>query len=349
MNVKALILALIWAPLAFAQGFAGLGTEAEDFAPVREGVALQFPQDHQAHPGFRIEWWYLTANLDFADGREGGAQWTLFRQAGRPQDSAEGWDSAQVWMGHAALTLPDAHFVAERFARGGVGQAGVSNTPFSAWIDHWHMTSEDESFDTLSLSAQGEGFAYDLRLEATGPLVLHGDQGLSVKSEQGQASYYYSQPHYQVTGTAVVEGQEIQVTGTAWLDREWSSQPLSGDQTGWDWFSLGFESGEKLMGFRLRHSDGRHYHSGTWIDPEGQPTALTPDQLRVTPLETTQVDGRTIPTKWALELPDKSLSVEARALNPQAFMTTIFPYWEGPVHVTGSHTGRGYLEMTGYE
>jgi len=25
------------------------------------------------------------------------------------------------------------------------------------------------------------------------------------------------------------------------------------------------------------------------------------------------------------------------------------PYWEGPVHVSGSHAGRGYLEMTGYE
>jgi len=30
-------------------------------------------------------------------------------------------------------------------------------------------------------------------------------------------------------------------------------------------------------------------------------------------------------------------------------MDTSIPYWEGPVRVTGSHTGRGYLEMTGYE
>jgi len=26
----------------------------------------------------------------------------------------------------------------------------------------------------------------------------------------------------------------------------------------------------------------------------------------------------------------------------------MFPYWEGPVFATGSHEGRGYLEMTGY-
>jgi predicted secreted hydrolase len=30
-------------------------------------------------------------------------------------------------------------------------------------------------------------------------------------------------------------------------------------------------------------------------------------------------------------------------------MDTAFPYWEGPVTITGSHRGRGYLEMTGHE
>jgi predicted secreted hydrolase len=25
-----------------------------------------------------------------------------------------------------------------------------------------------------------------------------------------------------------------------------------------------------------------------------------------------------------------------------------FPYWEGPITFAGSHTGVGYLEMTGY-
>ena len=32
-----------------------------------------------------------------------------------------------------------------------------------------------------------------------------------------------------------------------------------------------------------------------------------------------------------------------------AWMGLSIPYWEGPVTVTGSHAGEGYLEMTGYE
>ena len=29
-------------------------------------------------------------------------------------------------------------------------------------------------------------------------------------------------------------------------------------------------------------------------------------------------------------------------------MTTRTPYWEGPITFSGSQSGRGYLEMTGY-
>ena len=51
---------------------------------------------------------------------------------------------------------------------------------------------------------------------------------------------------------------------------------------------------------------------------------------------------------WRLRLPERSLDVRLDALNPNAWMSTTIPYWEGPVAITGSHPGRGYLEMTGY-
>ncbi|MGB0944835.1 MAG: hypothetical protein ACPGUE_20680, partial [Marinomonas sp.] len=33
----------------------------EQFTPVTKDVEITFPADHQAHPSFRHEWWYLTA------------------------------------------------------------------------------------------------------------------------------------------------------------------------------------------------------------------------------------------------------------------------------------------------
>jgi predicted secreted hydrolase len=140
----------------------------------------------------------------------------------------------------------------------------------------------------------------------------------------------------------------VRVTGEGWLDREWSSQPLSPDQTGWDWFSLNFDSGARMMGFRLRDS-GPGYTSATWIEPDGQSSALPDGALTVRPLQTEQIAGRDIPIRWQVILPQRALDVEVTALNPQSWMDTSFPYWEGPVVVSGSHAGRGYLEMTGYD
>lgn len=343
MNAKLLLL-LIALPLpGFAQGFAGLGTQAEGFAIPWQGYSFDFPADHGPHPDFRIEWWYLTANLEGANGERYGVQWTLFRSALAPGE-AEGWTSPQIWMGHAGLTTGNQHYSAERLARGGIGQAGVTAEPFAAWIDDWEMAGPD--MDRLSLSANDEDFGYNLTLEAQGPLVFQGDQGYSVKSPEGQASYYYSQPFYSVAGTLRLPSGDIAVTGQGWLDREWSSQPLSETQDGWDWVSLSFTDGSRLMGFRLRDRAGPDFYSGTWIDADGAATPFR--RITMEPVVTTPVRERDIPTSWRIVLPERDVTVEITALNPQAWMDTSFPYWEGPVRVTGSHEGWGYLEMTGY-
>jgi predicted secreted hydrolase len=346
------VLALGLTTPAQPQGFAGMGAEAEGFALPDPAYRLDFPKDHGAHPDFRIEWWYLTANLTGLNGIPYGAQWTLFRTALAPGEG-EGWTSPQLWMGHAAVTTADSHHVAERLARGGTGQAGVTlggNAPFEAWIDDWQMRSQaapgEDALSRLVLTATGSEFGYALNLHAERPLVPQGQAGYSVKSAEGQASHYYSQPFYRVSGQLDLPEGPVQVTGTAWLDREWSSQPLAPDQTGWDWFSLSFDTGEKLMGFVLRGT--AEFTSGTWIAADGTPAPLPPGALRADPMERFAIAGREVPVAWRLTLPERGLDVTLRALNPGAWMATSVPYWEGPVQVDGSHPGRGYLEMTGY-
>ena len=343
MNVK-LLAVLIWLPVAaVAQGFAGLGTLAsEGFAEPEPGKVFSFPDDHGPHPEYRIEWWYLTANMTDANGTPYGLQWTLFRTAMAPE-TADGWSSPQLWMGHAAVTSADQHFVTERLSRGGIGQAGVTAEPFAAWIDDWVLEGD---WKTMRMTASAPDFSYDMELEATGQLVFHGDAGFSVKSTSGQASYYYSQPYFEISGTLALADGEVQVTGNAWLDREWSSQLLADDQTGWDWFSLSFDSGDKLMGFRLQQTDGDNYTSATWIEAGGQVTAYENGAFTAVPLATNDAE---VPISWQVRLPERGVDVTVTALNENAWMATSIPYWEGPVTVTGSHAGIGYLEMTGYD
>ncbi|MCR9274878.1 MULTISPECIES: lipocalin-like domain-containing protein [Mameliella] len=346
MNARLIAFLLLWPMAALGQGFAGLGTDATGFAMPAPDPVFDFPADHGPHPDYRIEWWYVTANLAGPDGTDYGVQWTLFRSALAPGEG-EGWTSPQVWFAHAAVTTPGAHHVAERFARGGIGQAGVTAQPFDAWIDDWQMTGE--TLDKVTLTASGTEFRYDLRLAAQGPLVFHGDRGFSAKSAEGQASYYYSQPFYRVEGVLDLPDGPVPVTGEAWLDREYSSQPLSSTQSGWDWFSLSFDTGDKLMGFRLRQTDGSAYTSATWIGADGATQAYGDGALTVEPLQDAEVAGREIPVTWRVRLSDRDIDVTVEALNPEAWMAVSIPYWEGPVRVGGSHAGRGYLEMTGYE
>ena len=343
-----------------------LRQQLDGFAQVTLGRPLIFPKDHGPHPEYRIEWWYITANLKDKQERDWGIQWTLFRQSMDEKPVLRGWESNQLWMAHAAISTPDGHQHAERFARGGIGQAGVQSAdrhnyvgqPFEVWLDDWSWQSQTASPFPSVLSYSIDGTEVRLAMKSTTPWVLQGDQGYSQKSGKGQASYYYSQPHIQVEGTIKHQGEVHDVMGHAWLDREWSSQPLAEEQKGWDWFSLHLDSGDALMVFRLRQADGNHWYSGSWIDPSGKSRSLASSEIILREKEYRWVTIKNdkpaviervkLPLSWEIEIPVLGKIWQVDSLYDQQWMSTQFPYWEGIVRVDGGEAGMGYMELTGY-
>jgi predicted secreted hydrolase len=91
------------------------------------------------------------------------------------------------------------------------------------------------------------------------------------------------------------------------------------------------------------------FSSGTWIGRDGTTTPIADGEMTAQSVATAEVAGRNVPIEWRLTDPARGLDVTVTALNPNAWNPSIYPYWEGPVVVTGSHAGRGYLEMTGYD
>ncbi len=343
--------------------FALLAQAADGYARARPGQLLDFPRDHGAHPDFRIEWWYLTANLEGDDGQDYGAQWTLFRSAVRPPGSfetANPWQNTQVYMAHFALTGPDGHRAFQRYARGGVhggeARAGASAWPFSAWLDDWELSSTGPAWLPLEVRASQDNNALQLVLDSDRPLVLQGEDGFSQKHPGGSGSFYYSQPFLQARGELRIDGRRVSVAGNAWLDREWSSQFLQADQAGWDWFALHLDSGEKLMLFQLRGSAagekaGHNFRHGVLIDPAGGKKTLDPERIDLQVKGREKVAGRLLPLTWQIHLPEIQRSFTVKALRPDQWMDVDFPYWEGVVIVSGKEAGSqgmGYLELTGY-
>ncbi|MEQ9547835.1 MAG: lipocalin-like domain-containing protein [Marinobacter sp.] len=334
-------------------GFAGLGEQVrgETFAQPARGDRLRFPEDFGPHPRHRIEWWYLTANLTTEQGEPLGLQWTQFRQAleardpGGPEPEPGTWPLDAAWMAHAAVSFQGQHWFSEKLARGGIGQAGATAEPFEVWLDDWHMRVEDDGRWRLQVS--GEGWSYDLRVTIEGEPVAHGGDGFSPKSASGEGSMYFSLVDLAIEGEVTLGGQTFEVSGQGWFDREWSSQFLKAGQQGWDWFALHLESGDKLMMFRLREAGG-DFLSGTWVTPEREVIPLGADTMTLEVVEQRDTADGNVPVQWHIHIPGRQADFDVSAPQGQYWNDGLFPYWESPVSVTGSHQGEGYMELTGY-
>lgn len=369
---KLFFLLALWLPAAVAQDvYQVLRDDVQGFAEVKRGKPLVFPEDHFPHPDYRIEWWYITANLKDQQGQDWGFQWTLFRQSLSPNPDVSGWDSNQMWMAHAAITTPEQHFFEQRFSRGGIGQADVNKLDnaggFEAWIDDWRWQSSSDTLFPSTLEFSVGEHTVSFELNNADNWVLNGDAGFSQKSTQGQASYYYSQPNITLKGTIKTKGKTTPLSGSAWLDREWSSQALAPNQKGWDWFSLHLDDGSKLMVYQLRHDAeaklegdeliSDNWISGSWTNTNGEVTHLEKKDINLSSLSeseitTTNNTSVTLPLHWSIKLPLLNRSLTIKPLYEEQWLATSFPYWEGVVLVgddKGQSVGKGFMELTGYQ
>ena len=340
----------------------------EGYAIARSPRAFTFPRDHGPHPEFRNEWWYLTGNLEDDSGRRFGYEFTLFRFSLTPQSPEQSvsssWKTNQVYIAHFAVTDKENRkfHVAQRAARGAIGLAGAQSMPFRVWIEDWSIAGDKnalsgESPEHWQLDVEGGKMGLQLDLLAEKPIVLNGEDGLSQKSDEiGNASYYYSISRLRSTGTLQVGDEQFRVTGTSWLDREWSSSALADDQLGWDWFALQLSDGSDLMFYNLRKSDGSQdrHSAGTWVGEGGQARHLDRDEVIIRETGTWESPrGGIYPGRWELRVPSLDLNLTITPVIPDQELVTTVRYWEGAVDVTGSRggrgiSGRGYIELTGY-
>jgi predicted secreted hydrolase len=299
-----------------------------DYPRVVPGRKLVFPRDHGAHPEYRIEWWYVTGWLDGPL----GFQITFFRA--RPDEESANpsrFNPRQILFAHAALSDPKRGRLLhdQRAARAGFSLAHAETDRTGVWIDDWKLELEGNRYHA---SIAARDFEFDFTLFAPN-LVLQGDQGFSRKGHRpGEASYYYSRPQINVVGS--VNGR--QVTGTGWLDHEWSSAYLAPEAAGWDWCGINKLDGSSLTAFRMRdRSGGTHFASPN--------TTMTPLRVWKSPRTGTEYPV-------SMQVNDLRLEplMDDQELDSRTSTGTI--YWEGAVRAfkEKNEIGHGYLELTGY-
>lgn len=328
----------------------------------RPDYKITFPDDHFEHINFDIEWWYLTANLESENGEEFGLQWTLFRFRNPQASPNNKWSNNQIYMAHASIHNRHKHFFTEKYARGNVGNAGNFADPFRLSIDDWLWINSDyknalfpASLSFSATSSDKHTVSAKLAMNQSGPFILHGDNGYSIKSSNGRhASHYYSAPFidmqgsFKITNNITGETYSVLVNGKAWYDHEWTSQLLNEQTEGWDWMSLHLENGDKLMAFRMRLNNEPDYVTGTYIKANGNKITLSPDQISLTPTGFSKVMGKSLPLSWELSIKSLGIRLEVQSVKDDQWNNATIPYYEGMVSVKGSQSGRGFIELTGY-
>lgn len=330
---------------------------ASDFAPVRPGRTLHFPEDSGAHPDFRTEWWYITGWLTNEAGEERGFQITFFRiGTGLGAENPSRFAPRQLILAHAAVADPALGRLrhVERIERAFDPLAGAGEGATRVWIRDWELRLDGALYRAR---IQTDELALEFEFIPPAPPLLNGAAGFSQKAPDPlNASYYYSRPQLAVSGQLRLgDGEPEQVRGRAWLDHEWSSELLPSEAQGWDWIGINLHHGGSLMAFRMRGRDGAAlWHGGTLHEGEGAVRRLGPEDLSFTPGRRWRSprSGVEYPVEWTLRLDDRQLVLsplmDDQELDSRAASGVL--YWEGAVRLLeeGREIGRGYLEMTGY-
>ena len=348
------VLMLILA-LAATQVSAGDAPLLPVYPDVRPGVNLSFPRDYGAHPEFRTEWWYVTGWLTTEDGKDLGFQVTFFRT--RPavdQRNPSAFAPKQLLFAHAALSdsVEGRLEHDQRAARAGFGLAAAAESDTDIRIDDWSLVRSNGAFIAKT---GGTRFALDLAITPTQEILLQGENGYSRKGpEPTQASHYYSLPHLKVSGTVRRGGRLQNVTGSAWLDREWSSTLLDPRAVGWDWIGINLDDGGALMAFQVRGANGEAIWAGGALRrADGRLEHFAKDDVRFA----TRRSWRS-PRTGAVYPVERDVFVRLQEGERQWRITPLFDdqeldsrggggpvYWEGAMRSNG---GRGYLALTGY-
>lgn len=353
---------------------------------------FNFPRDHAAHPDFRQEWWYFTGNVLSTKGQRFGYEFTIFRFALKPPKqeivtsdftissstssptNASSWRASHIYMAHLAVTDIDNNkfYYAEQFSRDAMGLAGSGiiyrdrlegdSTQLKVWLNDWSIESVgDTVFPIQILAKDDDGFGISLVLNQTKPVVLHGDEGLSIKGDSpGNASYYYSITKMVTVGSITVDDVKASVSGYSWFDREWSTSQLDPEQEGWDWFALQLDDNREIMFYSMRREDGGLdlKSAGTIVEEDGTSRKLAVNDVNIDVIRhwTSPHSNITYPSGWKISIPSESLELQVTPAIEDQEMNTSIRYWEGSVKVSGKYknnnrivAGKGYVELAGYE
>ena len=309
--------------------------------PLSELPPLTLPADESPH-AYLVEWWYFNAHLT----TEGQERYALHDVIFRIREPFSGVVAHVRHIGLGGVAEGYAHSELFEVA----APVETTSGDFELAVQDTLMAGADG--EVYTLRAEAGGYAYDLTLRATTEPLLH--QGGLVDFDYAGVTYYYTRPRLTLSGDLTLpDGSTMNVTGTAWFDKQWGDfQPVAVE---WDWASIQLDDGTDLMLSSLYQREGALIERYATLRRPGEPSrTLHVDEFSFTPGEPvwrSPVTETAYRTHWNVAIPGEGLSLMLRPLEEESEYrseTVGVTYWEAGVDVldpSGEVVGQGFVEL----
>ena len=200
------------------------------------------------------------------------------------------------------------------------------------------------------------GIEVDINAQQTGPLLPNLGNGLF--PALGGITYHYALPTMSASGTVSIGGEKYDVTGGAWLDRQWGATPrfFASVPKKWVWFGILLDNGDRLSVWEFIEA-GHPVHSwATVVRPDGGVDVVTckPMTANASKLWKSPETDHVYPINWDIQIPqlDGHFTIKPDVVEQEFVSPSGMHKYEGFSAISGTLrgkpvTGRVIIELVG--
>ncbi|MCK4747580.1 MAG: hypothetical protein KAT15_11110, partial [Bacteroidales bacterium] len=319
---------------------------------VPEGSVFTFPDDEGHHPDEAFEWWYIAGHLE---GAETGTNYSfMLTYFVYPFLGFEGFRILNLSNDDTGEFYDETQPV--NYLELGLDSLNIKAALLTDTVEYWtHRKDLDDNlipfeYDISASSANG---SITLGCVSLKPPVFLGDSGLFNQGAESY-TYYYSQTMNAISGTIIFKDQEEEVTGTAWIDRQFGAfSQVTGER--YEWFYVQLSNGMDVNIWNIFTGDNQQPDTSTF--KHITVSEDTANHYTTTDFKLERLSYHFMPDsvmcysqKWKLTSPENQLDLIITTLNNETEVQLPFRFYEGATEVSGTVngspvTGRGFAEL----
>jgi predicted secreted hydrolase len=314
------------------------------YAP--KGSLISFPADEGRHSSQPVEWWYTSGHLTNKTGKTYSYMLTYFYY---PTLGYDGFRILNVTDEATGTFYQDSKPLNYTFlSTSSLNiQASIYRESAESWSNKVDANNKIIPFE-YSIKAASSAIGLHLDYVSSKPPLILNDSGY-LKQGLDSYTYYYSQTENAVSGTLSLNGVGEEVTGTAWIDRQYGNfDPHLKEK--YEWFRVQLSNGMDINMWNIFTSENTVPNNSmyrlltAYVDDS---TQYTTNDLTIERLGYNWMPDSAMcySNKWRLTSSKNKIDIVISIKNDNTEVQSPFRFFEGATEVLGTVNGKA---VTGF-